>query len=132
MRDGNGYNAQITFSAKPLSKKEQISYTCGSIDSVLLEKAVPIDIDVDNLIIMDVHNPLVKPDPVTGEANYDYQVTIIRDKSGVNYSTSSKYFTDTAQDIINDMLDEAEEWKLHCFKRESKNRSGSFLTCGIV
>lgn len=131
-RDENKYSAEVVYSAKKLTRKQELSYIHGSLDYKLLEKAAPCDITVDNLIVLSVYNPFLKPDPMTGEIRKEYTVTLVIDKDGTIYSTSSEYFTDTARDIISDMEGETEEWQLHCFKKDSKNRSGSFLTCSII
>lgn len=127
----DGYRAELVYTSKELSKKEKVMLTIASGDTEVLDRICPIEIDVDYVAILEVYNPFVRPDAVTGEVRNNYTNMIITAKDGKKYSTSSQYLTETVKDIVEDMQGE-EDWKLKVFKRQSKNNSGMFLTATIV
>lgn len=75
--------------------------------------------------ILSVHND--KAD------NPDYTQYLIIDNSGEKYVTGSDSFWRSFCDIWSEMAEDAEEWDLIIYKKDSKNYKGKqFLTCSIA
>lgn len=124
-----GYTVKVKEASKELSKKELVmlkdTSDAAKLDEVIQGEALIIDPAF--YAVLDIHNE--KSD------NKDYEVYIIVDKDGSKYITGSESFYTSFTDIWEEMNDGevTEEWKLKCYKLDSKNFKGKqFLTCSIL
>ena len=124
----DNYSSEIIFTLKELKGKEKVRYSdLTGIDKLndVVTEAEPLTIDIDNIIKMAVHNP-------SATDGTDYTVTIVTDKNGNAYYTSSETFNTTLDGIVKAMEDCDEEWGIKVFKRPSKTRKGQFfITCTV-
>lgn len=123
----DGYKAEIINSSKELTAKEKIMLkdTSNAIGLDEATKEGPIIIDIDYYAIVHVHNPLTE----TG----DYDKCVLLDKDGTKYATGSESFIRNMMDIVDEMSDSGEEYKLSVYRKDSNNYKGKqFITCSIV
>jgi len=122
------YSSKIVFALKELKGKEKVRFSdLTGIDKLndVVTEAEPLTIAIDNIIKMEVHNP-------SATDGTDYTVTIVTDKDGNAYYTSSETFNTTLDGIVKAMEDSDEEWGIKVFKRPSKTRRGQhFITCTV-
>lgn len=126
----DGYNVIIKESSKDLSVKERISIkdtsNCESIDTLTNAQGKLI-IDYAYHVVLGIHNE--KSD------NPDYIKVIVVDKSGAKYMTGSAAFLSSLTEIVEEMTaaGEADDIKLECYRKESKNYKGkTFITVSLI
>lgn len=121
------YSVKIAYSKNDLSARDRIKLKDIS-DAIQLDEvcAEPIIIDVDNYVVLEVHNE--KSD------NKDYRKIVVIDKGGQKYVTGSDSFLRSLEDIVDEMTDAGEDdIQIKCYKKDSKNYKGKqFITCSIV
>ena len=123
-----GYTAKVKYASKELTAKERIAIKDSS-SVIKLDDAVKEDsvvITVDYYAIISIHND--KSD------TKDYDKIVLVDKvTGKRYTTGSRPFINTFENIFEEMEGEVEEWSIMVFAKESQNYKGKyFLTCSIV
>lgn len=124
----NNYSAQIEYTSKELSRKEQAQLMQADFPS--LEKNVLSDgsefvLDVDFYSIVKIHNEKTE--------NKDYRICVVFCKDGSAYSTGSESFISRLEEAYEIMDGSDEEWKLAVFKKNSKTRTGAqFLSCRVI
>ena len=123
------YSVTLNHSNKELSKRDILRYSDFSNSSRLVDlvsQDSPFVVEVDNLIVFDVHNGNAKNDQST-----DYTVIILVDKSGNSYSSSSSSLLESATEIMEVMG--GEEYSIEIKEIPSKNFNGKgFLKASIV
>lgn len=126
-----GYKVTITATSKELTAKEKVRIK-DFTNAIQLDTAIIGDehllLDYDYHVDMEVHNERTKNE------KKDYFKRVIVDKDGQSYLTGSEAFC-TAMDSVLEEMAEAEEtdFKLDCYKVDSKNFSGKqFLTCTVI
>lgn len=123
----DNYKAEIIKSSKELTAKEKIMLkdTSNAISLDDATKEGPIIIDLDYYAIVHVHNPLTE--------NSDYDKCVMLDKDGTKYATGSESFIRNMMDIVDEMADSGEEYKLSVYRKDSNNYKGKqFITCSVV
>lgn len=123
-----GYTAKVKYSSKELTAKERIAVKDSS-SVIKLDDAVKEDsviIKVDYYAIIGIHNDKSE--------TKDYDKIVLVDKeTGKRYTTGSRPFITTFENIYEEMKDETEEWSIVVFAKESQNYKGKyFLTCSIL
>lgn len=131
------YFVEIAETSRQLTAKQRIALKNGfdamSIDQ--MTQVEPLTIDPEYWAMLNVHNE--KSD------DKEYSTLVIVDKNGEAYVTGSRSFVEAFQTIWDEMTDanavaeengeEVEDFKIKCFRKESKNYKGkSFITCTIV
>lgn len=123
------YAATVVESSKELSPKERVMMkdTTGCVSlNAEVEGGRSIDIDVDYWVHLAIHNENAKD-------GKDYDNYIVVDKNGTRYSTGSPSFWTSFQDIMDDMEDVQEAWKLHVQAFPSKTREGKeYLKASVI
>ena len=125
-----GYSAKIIETSKELTAKEKVMLkdlsNAQPLDS-LVKDGDRILLNPDYYVIVAIHNEKAR------DGNTDYENIVIIDKTGDKYKTGSQSFISTFQDIMSDMGDCDEEWRLSVYAKESRNREGKyFITCSVV
>ena len=123
----DNYKAEIINSSKELTAKEKIMLkdTSNAIGLDDATKEGPVIIDLDYYAIVHVHNPLTE--------NSEYKKCVILDKDGTKYATGSESFIRNMMDIVDEMADSGEEYKLSVYRKDSNNYKGKqFITCSVV
>lgn len=140
----NKYTAKVAFTSKPISfeMKMKLKNITG---------ATPLSDAIDDAMnaliiypyfyaVVEVHNPKVKDRETGQRSEKDYEIYVIADKSGVMYTTSSQSFIESLSDLTEEWSDaqangeipEDKDLELKCFKVQSQNNSGKFITCTIA
>ena len=123
-----GYSAKVKYSSKELTAKERIAVKDSSsvikLDDVVKEDSVIIK--VDYYAIIAIHNEKSE--------TKDYDKIVLVDKeTGKRYTTGSRPFITTFENIFEEMEEETEDWSIVVFAKESQNYKGKyFLTCSIL
>lgn len=125
-----GYNVRITDASKELTAKEKVRIKDFS-NALQLDDLIEGDnhylLDYDYHVDMEVHNEKSKNE------KKDYFKRVIVDKAGQAYVTGSTAFTSAMDEVIAEMQDSSEEYKLDCYKVDSKNFTGKqFITCTVI
>ena len=123
-----GYSAKVKYSSKELTAKERIAIKDSS-SVIKLDDAVKEDsviIKVDYYAIIAIHNDKSE--------TKDYDKIVLVDKeTGKRYTTGSRPFITTFENIFEEMEEETEDWSIVVFAKESQNYKGKyFLTCSIL
>ena len=140
----NKYTAKVAYTSKPISfdMKMKLKTITGAIPlSEAIDNAMnTLIITPDFYAVVEVHNPKVKDRETGQRSEKDYEIYVIVDKSGEMYTTSSQSFIESLSDLIEEWSDaqadgeipEDKELELKCFKVQSQNNSGKFITCTIA
>lgn len=140
----NKYTAKVAFTSKPISfdMKMKLKTITGatSLSDAIDDAMNALIITPDFYAVVDVHNPKVKDRETGQRSEKDYSVYVIADKSGELYTTSSQSFIESLSDLIQEWEDaqadgeipEDKNLELKCFKMQSQNNSGKFITCTIA
>lgn len=140
----NKYTAKVTYTSKQISfdMKMKLKTITGAIPlSEAIDNAMnALIITPDFYAIVEVHNPKVKDRETGQRSEKDYEVYVIVDKSGEMYTTSSQSFFESLFDLTEEWSDaqangeipEDKDLVLKCFKVQSQNNSGKFITCTIA
>lgn len=123
-----GYNVSIKEVSKELTARERIMLK-DTTNAIKLDEAAngetPLVITPAAFAVLSIHNE--KSD------NVDYENYIIMDTKGTKFVTGSPSFWTSFTEIWEEMKDEAEEYSIEVYKRDSKNYKGKqFLTCSII
>lgn len=125
-----GYNVKIINASKELSAKEKVRIKDFSVASQLddvIYGDIHLEIDFDYYVDMSVHNERTKSE------KKDYIKRVIVDKGGSMYVTGSESFMTAMDAILEEMSGSGEEYKLDCYKVDSKNYAGKqFITCTVI
>lgn len=123
------YKVNVEFSSKELTPYEKIAIKDTSntkkLDEAIQENG-SIIVDFDYYVLLTIHNEKSE--------NKDYEVTVVVDKDGTKYSTSSQSFMSSLDDIYEELNDEGiTDFKIKIYSKESKNYKGKyFITCSLV
>lgn len=122
------YNVTIKEASMELTARERIMMK-DTTNAIKLDEAAngetPLVITPAGFAVLSIHNE--KSD------NVDYENYIIMDTDGNKYVTGSPSFWASFTEIWEEMKDEAEEYSIEVYKRDSKNYKGKqFLTCSII
>lgn len=125
-----GYNVKIINASKELSAKEKVRIkdfsVASQLDDVIYDD-IHLEIDFDYYADMSVHNERTKSE------KKDYIKRVIVDKDGSMYVTGSESFMIAMDAILEEMSGSGEEYKLDCYKVDSKNYAGKqFITCTVI
>lgn len=126
-----GYKVTIMATSKELSAKEKVRIKDFS-NAIQLDSAITGDehllLDYSYHVDMEVHNEKTKNE------KKDYTKRVIVDKDGQSYLTGSESFCTAMDSVLEEMAEAGEEdFKLDCYKVDSKNFSGKqFLTCTVI
>ena len=123
----NGYSVKIAFCSKELSARDRVAIkdTTNAVPVDEATKAGKVSIDMDFYAHLIVHNEHAD--------DKDYDKYVIVDKDGTKYVTGSRSFVSALEEIVDEMIDSGEEYRLEAYRMPSKNYKGKeFLTCSIV
>lgn len=122
----NDYKATITFCNKELSGREKISFKDLSDSRPVNDLQAGAIITVDTWGTVEVHNEYSE--------SKDYTNTVIISDEGQKYNTSSQSFFNAIDAIYDELQDAGDNdpFAIRIIKKQSKNNSGSFLTCALV
>lgn len=123
------YSAKVvSILGEDLDVKEKISFKDISITENLndLTKETGILIAPNRVVTIEVHNEKSE--------NKDYIVYVLEDKDGNRYSTSSKSFMESYENIYEELTDAGiKDFEIKIYQKPSKNfKGGNFLTCSLV
>ena len=122
-----GYSVNVAETSKELSAKEriQIKDTTNAVKLDEVTQTEPVTIYPDVYAVLDIHNEKSE--------NKDYKNYVVIDRDGTKYVTGSDSFWSSFMEIAKEMANEAEEWGIQVYRKESKNYKGKeFITCSIV
>ena len=119
------YKATIIETSRDLTARERLfikdTSTAFKLDSLEADQELsfrPVD-----YAILNVESP---------KAEKPYNTYVVVDEDGNKYVTGSESFWKAFEEIWEEMYDEAEEYKIKVYKKESKNYQGKmFITCSI-
>lgn len=119
------YKATIIETSRDLTARERLfikdTSTAFKLDSLEADQELsfrPVD-----YAILNVESP---------KAEKPYNTYVVVDEDGNKYVTGSESFWKAFDEIWEEMYDEAEEYKIKVYKKESKNYQGKmFITCSI-
>lgn len=119
------YKATIIETSREFTARERLfikdTSTAFKLDSLEADQELsfrPID-----YAILNVESP---------KAEKPYETYVVVDEDGNKYVTGSESFWKSFKEIWDEMYDEAEEYKVKVYKKESKNYQGKmFITCTI-
>lgn len=119
------YKATIIGTSREFTARERLfikdTATAFKLDSLEAEQELtfrPVD-----YAILNVESP---------KAEKPYETYVVVDEDGNKYVTGSESFWKSFKEIWDEMYDEAEEYKVKVYKKESKNYQGKmFITCSI-
>lgn len=126
-----GYKAELIKGSREFTKTEKILVTMGTHTALdeQLEMA-DVEVNLDWWALVKVYNE--KSD------NKEYEIFLLKDKSGLIFHTSSQSFYVSFMNIWDIMTDDMEDksdpgYSIICKRKESKNYKGKFFfTCDIV
>lgn len=122
-----GYTVKITYCSKELTARDRVAIK-DTTNAVSLDDATKngnITIDMDYYAELSVHNE--------HSEDKDYEKYIIVAKDGTKYVTGSASFLSAMEEIVDEMADSGEDYKIVVYRMPSKNYKGKeFLTCSIV
>lgn len=140
----NKYTAKVAFTSKPISfdMKMKLKTITGAtpLSDAIDDAMNALIIKPNYYAIVEVHNPKVKDRETGQRSEKDYEIYVIVDKSGEMYTTSSQSFIESLSDLTEEWADaqadgeipEDKDLELKCFKVQSQNNSGKFITCTIA
>ena len=106
-----GYSVKITYCSKELSARDRVAIKDTT-------NAVPLD-------------DATKAGYITIDKDYDKYIIVAKD--GTKYVTGSPSFMSAMEEIVEEMADSGEDYKIEVYRMPSKNYKGKeFLTCSIV
>ena len=119
------YKATIIGISRDFTARERLfikdTSTAFKLDSLEADQELsfrPVD-----YAILNVESP---------KAEKPYNTYVVVDEDGNKYVTGSESFWKAFYEIWEEMYDEAEEYKVKVYKKESKNYQGKmFITCSI-
>lgn len=119
------YKATIIETSREFTARERLfmkdTATAFKLDSLEAEQELafrPVDYAILNV--------------VSPKAEKPYETYVVVDEDGNKYVTGSESFWKSFMEIWDEMYDEAEEYKVKVYKKESKNYQGKmFITCSI-
>lgn len=119
------YKATIIETSREFTARERLfikdTSTAFKLDSLEADQELsfrPVD-----YAILNVESP---------KAEKPYETYVVVDEDGNKYVTGSESFWKSFKEIWDEMYDEAEEYKVKVYKKESKNYQGKmFITCTI-
>lgn len=119
------YKATIIETSRDFTARERLfikdTSTAFKLDSLEADQELsfrPVD-----YAILNVESP---------KAEKPYNTYVVVDEDGNKYVTGSESFWKAFDEIWEEMYDEAEEYKIKVYKKESKNYQGKmFITCSI-
>lgn len=121
------YNVTIKEVSKELTHKEKVQLM-DITSAIRLDKATQegaVIIDPDFYALLSIHNEK--------SSDKDYDNYLIIDKSGDRYVTGSRSFWSSFTDIVDEMMDSGEEYKIKVYRSPSKNyKDKDFITCEII
>lgn len=120
------FTSKVTYCNAELTTKEKIAFKDMNDAEQLNALATGEIITVDKWGTIEVHNPKSE--------NVDYMCTVIETPEGTKYKTSSNSFFNGIS-AIQEELDVAGEngaFNIKIIKRQSKNNSGSYITCSLA
>lgn len=122
----NEYKASITFCNKELSGREKISFKDLSDSRPINDLQAGEIITVEIWGTVAIHNE--------HSESKDYINTVIIADNGQKYNTSSNSFFNAIDSIYDELQDagDYDPFAIRIIKKQSKNNSGSFLTCALV
>lgn len=119
------YKSAIIASSFEMSKREKIKFKDTS-------SCYPLNEESHGSVIEDVIGCYtVRCENDTAE-NPEYDVFVVLCKDGRRYMTSSPSFSEKAEEIITDLIEDGERIDIRIIKKKSKNFAGEFLTCELV
>ena len=121
------YKAEVIEASRELTARERIKFK-DLTDAISIDEATedaPLIISVKDYAIIKVHNE--------NSDNKEYTKYVLKSEDGNLYATGSESFWKSFMDIWTEMANEAEEWELKVYKKDSANYKGKqFITCSIV
>ena len=119
------YKATIIETSREFTARERLfikdTSTAFKLDSLEADQELsfrPVDYAILNV--------------VSPKAEKPYETYVVVDEDGNKYVTGSESFWKSFKEIWDEMYDEAEEYKVKVYKKESKNYQGKmFITCTI-
>lgn len=119
------YKATIIETSREFTARERLfikdTSTAFKLDSLEADQELsfrPVD-----YAILNVESP---------KAEKPYETYVVVDEDGNKYVTGSESFWKSFKEIWDEMYNEAEEYKVKVYKKESKNYQGKmFITCTI-
>ena len=120
------FESKIIYVSKEMNARERIAFKNISNSELINSLATDTNIPISYWGVVEVHNPR--------NENPDYQVVIVVTPDGKKYHTSSNSFF-MALDEIQCELDAADDkdpFGVKVQKKQSKNNSGTFLTCSLI
>lgn len=123
----NGYSVKILYCSKELTARDRVAIK-NTTNAASLDEATQVSnvtIDIDYYAKLAVHNEYSE--------DKDYEKYIIVAKDGTKYVTGSTSFLTAMEEIVDEMADSGEDFKIEVYRMPSKNYKGKeFLTCSIV
>lgn len=122
----NGFSVSIKEASIDLTPimRVKLKDTANAVKLDDATNAGPVVITPVNYAVLAVHNE--------NSENKDYELYVLIDPEGNKYVTGSPSFWDAFMDIWSELKDEAGEWSISIYKRDSKNYKGKyFLTCSV-
>lgn len=122
----NGFSVAIKEASIDLTPimRVKLKDTANAVKLDDATNAGPVLITPENYAVLAVHNE--------NSENKDYELYVLIDHEGNKYVTGSPSFRDAFMDIWSELKDEAGEWSIEVYKRDSKNYKGKyFLTCSV-
>lgn len=122
-----GYTVKIAYCSKELTARDRVAIkdTTNAVPLDEVTRQGNVDIDIDYYAKLMVHND--------HSEDKDYEKYIIVAKDGTKYVTGSQSFLSAMEEIMDEMADSGEDFKIVVYRMPSKNYKGKeFLTCSIV
>lgn len=120
------YSSKVIFCNSELNVREKIAFKDLNDAESLNTLPTGTVLTVDHWGQVEVHNPKSE--------NIDYLVTVIVTPEGTKYKTSSESFFNGIDAIQDELTDAGETgaFDIKIVKRQSKNNSGSYITCALA